>query len=599
MRHAVRRFAVLLAGVLLSAVAPAVEAKKTLRFAFLNAETAFDPHAVSDLYSNTINDAIFDPLLKYDYLARPAKLKPNTAVAMPEVSDAGRVYVFKIKPGIYFADDAAFRGTKRELTAYDYAYSIKRLYDPKIKSPWLWYVEGKIVGGDEAHAAAKKTGRFDYDAPIAGIETPDRYTLKLKLKDTDFNFIYVLATVQTGGIAREVVEKYGDDIGAHPVGTGPFRIVEWKRSHKIVLERNPNFREEFYDAEAPAGDTDAAALVKAMKGKRVPFVDRVEVTIVEESQPRWLALQNGDLDYGNVPTEYAGSAFPNGKLAPFLAKKGMRGQRFVETDLVYTYFNMENPVVGGYSAERTALRRAIALAYNYKEDINVIRNGGAVKAESVVPPGVAGYDPHFRSGQMTYEPAKARALLDMVGFIDRDGDGFRENPDGSPLVLEMANEPDSTNKQFGALWHKNLAAIGLRLKFKVAKWQELNKQAKAGQLQMWQLAWSADYPDGENFLQNLYGPNAGQSNYANFKLPAFDRLYEKARSLPPSPERDKLYGEMNRLIAAYSPWIPATHRQRSEVSHAWVIGYRKHPMYNQVWMYIDVDEVLRNKRMKR
>lgn len=564
--------------------------QKIIRTAFLIAETTFDPHVASDLYSNTINDAIFDPLLSYDYLARPAKLKPNTAVALPEVTGDGKVYTFKVKPGIYFADDPVFGGRKRELTAYDYAYSLKRLYDPKTRSPWLWYVEGKIIGGDEAAAAAKKSGTFDYDAPIAGIETPDKYTLRIRLKDTDYNFIYVFATVQVGGVAREVIEKYQPDPGAHPVGTGPFRLADWKRSHKIVLEANPGYRDEVYDAEPPASDAESVEILRQLKGRKLPMVQRVEVSIIEESQPRWLALLGGETDYANVPNEYAGFAFPGGKLAPNLVKQGLKGQRFVETDLVYMYFNLDHPVVGGYSADKVALRRAIALAYNYHEDINVIRNGGAMKAESGIPPGVAGYDPAFKTDQVTYDPPRARALLDMFGYVDKDGDGFRDFPDGRPLLLEIASEPDTTSKQYQELWAKNLAAIGMRVRFNIAKWPDLNKQGKLGKLAMWQLAWSADYPDGENFLQNLYGPNAGQSNYSNFKFAAFDALYDRSRKMPPSPERDKVYAEMNRIAAALTPWMPLTHRLRSEVSQPWLLGYKKHPMYNQVWKYLDIDD---------
>ncbi|MBL8523219.1 MAG: bicyclomycin resistance protein, partial [Betaproteobacteria bacterium] len=517
--------------------AAAAAPQKTIRTAFLIAETSFDPHVVSDLYSNTINDAIFDPLLSYDYLARPAKLKPNTALAMPEVTGEGKIYTFKIRPGIYFADDPVFGGVKRELTAYDYAYSIKRLMDPKIRSPWLWYVEGKIVGGDEAMAAAKKNGKFDYDAPMAGIETPDKYTLRIRLKDTDYNFIYVFATVQTGGVAREVIDKYQPDPGAHPVGTGPFRLAEWKRSHKIVLEANPGYRDDFYDAEPPANDAESVEILRQLKGRKLPLVQRIEVSIIEESQPRWLALLGGEIDYANVPNEYAGFAFPGGKLAPNLVKQGLKGQRFVETDLVYTFFNLDHPVVGGYSADKVALRRAIALAYNLNEDINVIRNGGAIKAESAIPPGVAGYDPAFKTDQVSYDPPRARALLDMFGYMDKDGDGFREFPDGRPLTLEIASEPDTTSKQYQELWVKSLTAIGVRVRFNIAKWPDLNKQAKLGKLAMWQVAWSADYPDGENFLQNLYGPNSGQSNNSNFKYAAFDALYDRSRKMPPSPER--------------------------------------------------------------
>ena len=562
---------------------------KTVRYAFLIAETSFDPAKVSDLYSNIINEAIFDPPLTYDFLARPAKLIPNTTVAMPEVTDNGSTYTFKFKPGIYFADDPAFKGGKRELTAYDYAYSLKRFYDPQLSSPWLWYVEGKIIGGDEALAQAKKTGKFDYDAAIAGIETPDRYTLRLRLKETDHNFLYIFGTVQTAAVAREVIEANAADPGAHPVGTGPFRLIEWKRSHKMVLEANPGFRMKAYEAE-PGDDPERQEIYRQMKGKTLPQIQRVEVSVIEESQPRWLAFINGESDYANAPNEFAGFAFPGGKLAPNLARLGMRGQRFVEPDLVYTYFNMEHPVVGGYTPEKVALRRAMWLGYNFNEDINVIRNGGAVKAESPIPPGVAGYDPAFRNAFSEYNPTKANALLDMFGYLDRDGDGYRENPDGSKLVIEKSSEPDTTAKQFDELWRKNMDAIGLKMVLNKAKWPDLNKQSRLGKLAMWQLAWGADYPDAENFYQNLYGGNVGQSNRSKFKLPAFDKLYEQARQLPPSIERNKLYVEMARLVSAYAPWIPQVHRLRSDVVQPWVIGYMKHPILNAPWLFMDVDE---------
>ncbi len=569
--------------------------KKTIRFSFLIAETSFDPQVTSDLYSNTINDAIFDPLLKYDYLARPVKLIANTARDLPVVSDDGRTYTFKIKPGIFFADDAAFAGKPRELTSSDYAFAIKRIYDPVLRSPWMWYVEGKIVGGDEAHQAAKSAGKFDYDAPIEGITTPDKYTLRIRIKEADTNFLYIFATAQTAALAREVLERYKHDPGAHPVGTGPFKLTEWKRSHKIVLEKNPQFREVIFHAER-SGNAASDAIAANLNGQRLPLVDRVEVTIIEESQPRWLAFLGGETDYANVPSDYIGSAFPGGKLAPNLVKQGLHGERFIETDLVFMYFNLDDPLMGGktpFAADKVALRRAIALGYDINEEINVIRNGGAARARSGIPPGVEGYDTNYQTDVNDYNPARARALLDTYGYVDIDGDGFRETPDGKPLTLEIASEPDQLTKQFNMLWQKNMNAIGLRVKFKIAKWPDLNKDAKASKNMMWQLAWSADYPDAENFLQNLYGPNAGQSNYANFRHPQFDKLYEQARRMPVSAARNHVYAEMNRIAAVYMPWIPQTHRYRNEVWQPWLIGYRKHPIYNQVWMYLDIDRAKR------
>jgi oligopeptide transport system substrate-binding protein len=570
---------------------------KTLRFSFLIAETEFDPVKVTDLYSNTINDAIFEPLLTYDYLARPVKLKPNVATAMPEISPDGTTYTFKIKPGIFFADDAAFGGKKRELTSQDFAYTLRRLYDPVNRSGWLWYVEGKIVGADVVMAAAKKSGKYDYDAAIEGIETPDRYTLRIRLKAADSNFLYIFATCQTAAMAREVVERYGADIGAHPVGTGPFKLATWKRSHKIVLDANPNFREVVYDAEPAADDQRGQAILKAMKGKKLPLVDRVEVSVIEESQPRWLAFLGGDTDYANVPNEFVGLAFPGASVAPYLQKMDIAGERFVETDLAYTYFNLDHPVTGGVSPERVALRRAIAMGYNYDQEIAIIRNGGAVRAESAVPPGVEGYDAAFRAPFGGHNPVRARALLETYGYVDRDGDGYRETPDGKPLAIVMGNEPDTLSGQYAALWKKSMDAIGINIQFKRAKWPDLNKEAKAGKLQMWFLAWSADYPDAENFFQNLYGPNVEEgTNYARFRHARFDQLYEQARKLQPGPERNKLYAEMKKIVSVYVPWITHVHRIRNELWHPWLIGYRKHPIYNQMWMYLDIDESKRPER---
>ena len=185
----------------------------------------------------------------------------------------------------------------------------------------------------------------------------------------------------------------------------------------------------------------------------------------------------------------------------------------------------------------------------------------------------------------------------MYGYIDRDGDGFRETPDGKPLVIEISSEPDSTSKQFQELWKKNLDAIGVRTSFNVAKWPDINKQAKAGKVQMWQLGWTADYPDAENFFQNLYGPNTEAGvNYAHFKNVQFDALYERARKMPSSPERTAIYNEMNKLVAVYAPWIPQTHRLRSELSQPWLVGYVRHPIMNAPWLYVDINE---SKRVAR
>ncbi|TSA15567.1 MAG: hypothetical protein D4R74_06200, partial [Betaproteobacteria bacterium] len=315
--------------------AAAADPNKVIRYAFPVAETSFDPVAASDRYSNTLIEDVLEPMLTYDYLARPVKLVPNTLAAMPEVRDNGATYVFHIKPGIHFTPHAAFKGGKRELVAADYEFSLKRLFDPKLRSPWMFLLEDSLIGGKDAYNRAKAAGRFDYDAPIEGIKVLDRYSLQIRLKAPDYNLLYIMAMPTTAAFAREVVQMYGDDVGSHPVGTGPYMVKEWKRSSKIVLVANPDYREEYLTA-TPGADPLDQKIAAHLKGKRLPLVGRIEIGIIEETQPRWLAFLNREHDYiERFPNEYANIAAPGGKLAPNLAKQGITLQRLVEPNLTH------------------------------------------------------------------------------------------------------------------------------------------------------------------------------------------------------------------------------------------------------------------------
>jgi ABC-type transport system substrate-binding protein len=391
-----------------------------------------------------------------------------------------------------------------------------------------------------------------------------------------------------GAQAREVVEKYGGEIGAHPVGTGAFRLAEWKRSSRIVLVKNENFREVYFEAEPPANDPLSQQLYAEMKGKRIPQLDRVEVSIIEASQPRWLAFLNNETDWVNVPLEFLNMAVPAGVPAPWIAKRGMRYIPEVEPDVTYVYWNMKDPVFGGYTPERIALRRAVSLAYDNDTEIRLLRNGMALEAQSPLPPGVIGYDRDFSLGK-TYDPAKAKALLDMFGYVDKDGDGWRDQPDGSPLTFVYATTPDATSRMFTELWKKNMEDLGIRMEVEIAKWPDLRKKSKLGKLQNWHLAWSADYPDGENFYQLLYGPNCGSSNDGCFQLPEFDTLYEKVATMPPSAQRTQIFNQMARIVTVYAPWKLLSHRKRNQLVQPWVLGWRKHPIMHEGYKYVDID----------
>jgi ABC-type transport system substrate-binding protein len=576
--------------VALSIDSRAADSTKTIRTAFIVAETGFDPQATSDLYSDSIQRAIFETLFGFDYLARPYKRVPCTASAMPEITDGGKVWTIAIRRGILFADDPAFKGRKRELTASDYVYAWKRLLDPRIRSPFAWYVQDKIVGADSVVEAAKKSGRFDYDAPIQGLRALDRYTLRLELKEADYIMLGYMTQSPMAAVAREVIEAYGDANGwamDHPVGTGAYALKSWRRGQQIVLEANPNYRDEtFPDSDDPAD----RQMVAKMRGKKLPVVGRIEVNVIEESNPRLLAFNSGALDYVNVPSDLSNTVLDaNGKLRPPYAERGVKLERITQPSLQYAYFNMDDPVVGGYSKEKIALRRAIAIGFDRPEMIRVVYQGQALPATQPIPPNLPGHDDRW-SVDVNYDAAAARALLDRFGYRDRDGDGWRELPDGKPLAITMASTPSSRDREFDELWQKSMKAIGIRIEFYKSKFPDLIKMGKAGQLQMWRLGWINLYGEGDAFMQLLYGPNIGQTNYARFSLPEYDELYRASRRLPDGPERNRIYRRMSEIVAAYNPWWLGFYTIENTLVQPWVRGYKKHAYWEHPWKYLDVDD---------
>jgi ABC-type transport system substrate-binding protein len=575
--------------------------RKVLRVAFNTAETSLDPVLIQDTYSRTLTPHIFEALFEYDYLARPTRIRPRTAAAMPEVSDDFRVWTMRVQPGIFFADDPAFRGRRRELVAQDYVYTIQRAADPANKCPWWsWFETQGIVGiAEYRRELLASKGRFDYDRPVPGLQVLDRYTLRFTLAQPMPRFLEALTSSDLlGAQAREVVEFYGDKVAEHPVGTGPFRLKRWRRSSQIVLERNPGFRERLWDAAPAPDDAAGQAIAAALRGKRIPLIDEVQVSIIEEDQPRWLSFLNTQIDLiagktGSVPGTFVTQAMPNGRIAPNLARRGIQGEAVVNPDVTIYYFNMEDPVVGGYTPEKVALRRAISLGWDVEREIRVIRRGQAIPAQSMVVPHTVGYDPAFKSEASTYDPARANALLDLYGYRDVDGDGFRERPDGQPLVLEYTSQSEQIYREFQGLFIKNMRAIGIRVKVTIGQWPEQAKQARAGKLMMWGLGSSATSPDGQGTFQRLHGPQSGGANFARFRLPAFDALYDRLSTLPNGPERDALFVEAKKLAIAYVPYKATVHRISTDLWHPWVIGYRRPVFHNEWWHMVDLDPARR------
>jgi oligopeptide transport system substrate-binding protein len=563
---------------------------KTIRVMFPVAETGFDPQTTQDYYSSHIHRAIFDPLYEFSYLARPYRFVPHTAAAMPEISADGKTWTIRVKTGIYFSDDPAFKGKKRELTAADYVYSWKRLLDPKIRAPFLWFIDNKLVGADDVVAKAKETGKFDYDAPIEGLRAVDRYTIRMVLKEPDYLMLSYMTQSPMAAVAREVIETYADVNGwamANPVGTGAYRLGQWRRGQKIVLEANPNYREEYFPDDGEPADRE---LIARMKGKRLPQAGRVEVSIIEESNPQLLAFDSRELDYANVPPDLVTNALDPAttKLKPRYTAEGVWLARVMDPALAYCFFNMDDPLVGGYTPDKIALRRAIVMAFNTKDLIDVWYQGQAVRATQPIPPPVAGHSAGF-DANIKYDPATAKALLDRFGYKDRDGDGWRDLPDGKPLVLMMGSSTSGRDRERDELWKKSMTAIGIRLDFVKQKWPDLLKMARAGKLQMWPVGWITTYGEGDAFMQLMYGPNSGQSNLGRFVNAEYDELYRASKLVRDGPERNAIYRKMATILAAYTPWDIGVYRYTNTLVRPWMLGYKRHVYYEHPWKYLDID----------
>jgi len=568
------------------------EPVKTLRYILPAAETSFDPAISRDLYTGHVLQAVFDTLYSYDYLARPVQLMPAAAAALPEVSADGKTYTIHLKKGQLFTPDPAFGGKRRELTVADFVYSWKRLFDPKLASPHSWLLEGKILGLDALAADAARTGRFDYDKAIPGFEIVDPYTLRIHLVQTDWNLGMILAHEPTAAVAREVVQAYGDskgEVSANPVGTGYYKLSDWTRGSKIVLEENKDHLPETWDFKA-GSDPDDQRIVRQMQGKKIPQIGRIEISIMLEDQSRWLSFTSGETDLFWLDGPLAPKALLNGELRPELKAQGVQLSRQLDPELTFYYWNMQDPVLGGRSKPRIALRRAIAMAHDVDEEIRLVLNGEAQRLYFPIPSGVLGHDPDYQPLQR-YNPKLANQLLDRYCY-KKGPDGWRTQPDGKPLVITYTSRNEANGVLMAELWRKTYKTLGIRMENERMILPDLMKAESLCKLASRSYQWLADYPDGDNFMQLFYGKNVGQNNASCYSDPQYDQWYEASHNMPPGPERDALYHKMARQVEVQGVAMMAYSRYRNMLAQPSVLGYKKHPILHQEWKYIDIDRSL-------
>ncbi len=548
------------------------------RAALMSKIRGLDPQDIGDTTSSSVAGQIFETLYTYAYLERPYRLVPQLAAGMPEISPDGRKYTIRIQPGVYFADDPCFPGGRgRELTAGDFILAWKRMADLHNRSTnYPAIFAGYVEGLDEFREYTAGVEKVDYDRPVAGLQAPDPRTLEIKLIRPHNFLLYWLAHLPTAPVAREALDYYGRDLVNHPVGTGPFRLAGNFRSNRFSLVRNENFREDFYPDRA-APELAARGLLEDA-GRRIPFIDRIEWTVIEESQPYWLSFLAGKIDSAGIPKDnFAGVITTDRELSPAMAARGIRLLKAEDPAIFYYGFNMDDPVVG----ENKPLRQAMSLAFDRATYIETFLNGRGSIPSGPIPPLIPGFREERANPYTRYDPVRARELLEEARMI----------AGGEIPVLKLAIPgTDTTARQQGEFFRIQMRGLGLEVEVDYMTWPKFQDAAKARSHQLFSLGWVADYPDGQNFLLLFYGPNRSPGpNTSNYHNPRFDELYERALALADPDRRIPLYHRMEDIVIEDCPWLLTTYRVVYALYHDRLKNYYPHDFLPGTIKYQRID----------
>ena len=547
----------------------------------------FDPAKAMDLPSIQAQSKIYEGLVQYAYLERPYRVEPCLAESLPSISPDGMVYTFKIRKGIYFQDDPCFasspsgKGKGRELCAGDFVYGIKRVADLKVGSPGYWAFRDRIVGLDDFRTRSG-VGPTDYEAPVPGLETPDRYTLRIHLTRPFPALLWILTMNFAYAVPREAVEFYGTDFVSHPVGTGPYILKSHIHNYRLEFVRNPKWREtgrvERYPALGERGDTDNGLLADA--GNPLPFIDRLVQYVITDPSTQWLLFLSGKLEMTALSRDnWDAVVTPDRKLTPEMTARGIEMCVAPALDTAYLGFNMEDPIVG----KNRFLRQAMMAAFDRERWVR-FQNGRVTPAMGPIPPAMRVSD--HNESLFPFDLERARSLMIQAGYP-----GGKDPVTGRRLemVLELGSG-ESETREMAEVLASFMERIGIVLVPSFNNWPSFLKKLEQKQAQLFYLSWMADYPDPETFLQLFYGPNitpgANRCNYVN---PDFDRLYEKAGTLPDGSGKKEVYAQMEQIVKTDCPWMFLHHSLSVTLKHSWLKNYKPHDFPLGLSKYYRVD----------
>ncbi len=584
-----------------------------------SAVKSLDPATCGDTTSSAFQSDVYEGLYTYHYLKRPLEVVPQLAAEMPKISPDRLTYTIRIKSGVKYSRNPCFgkdsdgRNKSRSVRAGDFVLAFKRVADYHIQTGLAWsFISERIIGLDQWRKKSKKfkLGDFSrYDIPVEGVKALDELTLQIRLKEPYPQLIYALAMHVYAPVPPEAVDYWlaGEDGpgGREPVpmdqrrsvfrkpgelpGTGPYIWTIHERKHRIVMRRNPDFREDYYPSQGAPGDRKKGLLIDA--GKRVPFIDVLDYTYVLEDYSAWMSFLSGLTDASGIPREtFRNVVNPQKELSDKWRKKHIYLRKYTQPGIYWIAFNMEDPVIGASKS----LRQALCLCFDVENYINVLYNGRGKRAVNIFP---SFFDAHEATGPGPYYRLDISAANKKLEQARKELAAAGQLVEGGLPTLELdLPGRDAAVQRMGEFVRQQFDKLGLNIKVNYNDWPTQQQKVNNKQVQMYAMGWVADYPDGQNFLQLFYSPNIDKgTNNMNYSNPRFDELYEKASVMPPGPERIRLYAQMGRMVNEDCPALLLSEAVTYVLYRDWVKNVKRHPIGSGYSKYIRIDTELRRK----
>jgi ABC-type transport system substrate-binding protein len=577
----------ILVGILVSLRATPARDPGTLYLPLAASVKTLDPAEVNDSIGAPLVGLIYECLYNYKYGVRPYEVCPELAVAMPEVSADGKTLTIRLHKGVHFYDPSKRvfpGGTGPEIKAGDVIYSFKRICDFNLASPnYSVIFQDNFEGLDEWWEYTKNTPKekVDWDRPIKAFEAVDDYTVRLHLSHRNPQMFFQLAHEPTAIVCRQAVEYWKDGFKTHPVGTGPYALVENLPEQRLVYEANPIYR----------GRPDIAggsAALAADDPNRLPHIKRLQYDYFAESLPIWLLFQQGMFDaIADIPKDTFNQAIADGKLTPEMEARGLSLIKVPEPTLDYIQFNMQDPILG----KNKPLRQAMSMAFDRATYLRNFQNGRGRVANGLIPPGLPTFDEKRVNPYTQFDLAKARELMKEAERINRGP---------IPPMSLLMRDSDTVSRQMAEYFTSQMRQIGVVLRPEFRDWARWQEMVDNRQTQVFDAGWQGDYPDEQNFFQLFYSkniPNAGVNSacYTNEK---FDKLYEEALALEESPRRRVLYRQMEQILDEDCPAIWEYYLERYQLQYDWVQDLKPMDYGYGYRQFIRLDEAKRTQRLK-